>query len=180
MGSVAAQVAQVVGAEVEHRVGQEVVDPLVGEFGPLDLEEHELGGHGGGAFLDGHHCGTAFGVIGLLREPQHDVVADPAQHLLELGGTCHQRGEVGRGQLADSAAGPGQVVDDCVRLLEELVGARVPEQVVEVPTHIGGGQVRVGLLGCIAAAHSWAAGYSRWGGAPGQSFSPRSSWTCRT
>ena len=49
---VAPRRAQVMPGEREPLVGEQRLDPLVGELGPLELEEQQLGADRGGAFLD--------------------------------------------------------------------------------------------------------------------------------
>ena len=141
---VATEVPQVVGAEVQGRVGEELADPLVVQRGPLQLEEDELRGHRRGAFLHRHHLCSALGVRGVLGEPQHHVVAQPAEQLLQLRGAVHQGGEPCRVEPGDAASGPGELVDEDVGFVEQLLDRGTSEQRIELPPHVRGGQVRGG------------------------------------
>ena len=100
MWPVAAGAAQVVGAEAELVVGQELVGAIVVERRPLELEEQQLGLDLGGALLHELEQRAARGVGGVGGKAQRGVGAGLADELVDRGQLVHRRGEAGASSSA--------------------------------------------------------------------------------
>ncbi len=156
---VAAQGAQVVGAEVEGRVGEQRLSALVGHRRPLQVEEHQLGRQfGGGLGQLGHRC-AALGVEGVLGQAQADVGAGPAQQVVQLADRAHERRHPCGIQRIDRAAGFGDLVGQGRCPIHQLIGRRPVEQAIELP-----GNVRCGEVGGLGIGGGRIAGGSSVGG----------------
>ena len=71
--AVTAGTAQVVTTEAQRLVGEQLGDALIGQLGPLELEEQELGLDRGRPLLDECQQRAARGVGGIGREPQRGI-----------------------------------------------------------------------------------------------------------
>ena len=161
--------AQVVRAEVERRVREQRVGALVGDRGPLELEEDRAGRDRGRLLLDPLHERAALGVGGVDGEAQPGVVAGAAEVLLQLGDVLHHRGQAGGVEVGDGAArlldarrarlGGGEVLVDAG-------GALVLDEGLEVPRDVGRGR------GSVSVA-VMSAGYAALRGRMGGCAAPR-------
>ena len=137
MGPVAAQRAQVVARRLQPVGAQQLLDAVVVDGGPLELEEEQLGLHRRAALLHARQQ-RAVGRIGRVdREAQHRVGAGAAEAVddrLELG---HGGGQPRAVELADPAGvALGEARGALVGLVEEAVGAFravAVDQRIEVP-----------------------------------------------
>ena len=98
---VAAGAAQVVATETQRLVGEQLVDAIVGELGPFELEEQELGLDRRRALLHERQQRPALRVGGVGRESQRRVRARAPDELADLPELVHRHGEAGRIELGD-------------------------------------------------------------------------------
>ena len=82
---VAARRAQVVRGEREPFVGEQRLDLLVGELGPLELEEQQLRADHGAALVDLLHARAARGIGRVGREVEAGEAPGPADEVVHLG-----------------------------------------------------------------------------------------------
>ena len=68
-----------VRGEREPLVGEERLDLLVGQLGPLELEEQQLRADHGAALLDPLHARAACGIGGVGREVEAGEAARPGR-----------------------------------------------------------------------------------------------------
>ena len=137
MGAVAAQRAQVVARRLQPVGAQQLLDAVVVDGGPLELEEEQLGLHRRGALLHARQQRPVGRVGRVDREAQHRVGAGAAEAVddrLELG---HGGGQHRTVELADPAGvGLGEARGALVGLVEEAIGALravAVDQWIEVP-----------------------------------------------
>ena len=139
--AVAVHGAQVVRAEVEHRVLEQQPDMCLVDRGPLEFEEDQLGGQRGGALLDPHHQRAALGVRGVLREAQHGVVARTALCVLELCHGVHGRSHLRCVELGDAAPVLGELLGERVGPVQQCVDVGAGYEGVEVPGDVARSQI---------------------------------------
>ena len=158
---VAAGRREVVRAEREPLVGEQLVGPVVGDGGPLELEEEDAGVDRGRALLDPLEQRAVLGVGGVDREAEARVGARPAQELADTTELLHDRDETLGVELTDLVAplldGDGQPVG-FVELLVDAGDAEAVDEGLEVPGDVGGGPVGVGQRGQEAPIGSSASG----------------------
>ena len=90
MRPVAARRAQVVRGEAEPVVGEERVDLVVGNLGPLELEEQELRADHRAPLLDALHARAASGIGRVGGEVESGEAAGAADEVVHLGEAVHE------------------------------------------------------------------------------------------
>ena len=154
MGPVAAQGAQVVGAELELRGLEQLVGALLGREVPLELEEEQVGLDRGAELAGALHQRTALRVGRVEREAQHRVGAGAAGQVVDRGQLVHRRGEpvgVELGHRAAVALGEGRGA--LARLAEHLLhalGTAAADERLEVP-----GRALQGVVGAHGGIRHW-------------------------
>ena len=134
-------------AEREAVVGEQRVGLLVGDLGPLELDEDELVADRGAALLGARHERAGGGVGGVDRELQARVRAGAAAELVDGGELAHELDQPDDVELADAAAVRRQRVRTRLGVVEQGVdalGAAAVDQGFEVPGDVGGGAVGFG------------------------------------
>jgi hypothetical protein len=126
-----------VTAEREALVGEEGRDVVVGQLGPLELEEEQLVADGGAALLDtGQQC-SACGVGDVDREAETGVRA----------GLAHGVGELGGVEPANPSAETGERLRALGSVVEHGVDTGVATAVdkrIEVPRDVERAEVGLG------------------------------------
>ena len=138
---------QEVTSKVETFVGEDSLGDIVGDFGPLELEEHELRADLRRPILDPLHARAARGIGGVGREIEADVAAGPADQIVNLGEAVHELGELPGVELRDVSVLRRELVGPGVSLVEqggETVVAGLGQERFEVPNDVGRGEVCVG------------------------------------
>jgi len=149
---------QVVPAEREPSVGEQLVGPGVGHGRPLELEEDELALDRGGPLLHPLHQRADGRGRGVDREPQTRVGPHAPHDVLEVGELVHERREALRVELGHLAAALGEALGERVGPVEERVdriGVAAVEEWGEVPGDVDRLEVGFGhshrLLNSFAA-----------------------------
>ena len=145
MGPVAPDAAQVVAAEVETVVREQLVGPLVIERRPLELEEQQHRLDRRRALLHELQLGAAGGIGRVGGKAQRGIGAGLADQLVNLGQLVHGRGETGGIELGDLAGvRAGEVLGAARGLVELALDACVAvavEKRAQVP--LGPEQLRI-------------------------------------
>ena len=130
-----------VETEIEPVGGEELVDPLIGELRPFQLEEEELGGDRGAAFLDRLHQGAVGWVRHIGGEPEGRVRPGSPKHVRQLRGLFHERFQVAFAEGLDLAPSGLEFFGEDIGPSDELVdplGSFVVNQWFQVPSHFFG------------------------------------------
>ena len=106
MGTEAAHRPQEVLPLLEGGIGEELFGPLVGDGGPLELEEQDVGGHVGGVLLDVLQEGTSLGVAGVGGEVQIGEGLGLLDLLLDALQLLDSVGQTGGVEIADLSVEP--------------------------------------------------------------------------
>ena len=125
MFPVAPDGGEVMTAERESGVGQQLLHPRVSQLRPFEVEEDELGLHPGAALLHPLHEGARGRVGGVPREAQPGVGLGLPQHLAQLSQGGHEPGQAGRVQLAHLAPVNRQLRGPAVGLVQQPVHGAV-------------------------------------------------------
>jgi len=145
MRPIAASAAQVMAAEVECRLGQELLGPLVTERGPLELEEQELGLDLGRPLLHELEQGSPGRVGGVGGEAQRGVRARPSHQVLDLLELPHRLEKalaVELGYVPGQPLGkPRRPLGRLIELAAHAFGPLPVDERVEVP--LGLAQLRI-------------------------------------
>ena len=176
---------EVVAAERE-LVGSasSALDVLVGELGPLELEEQEVVADRGRPLVDVGEQLAALGVGRVDGEPQTGVGADLADDLRHRRDLVHDRRELRRvelGELPPVHLQRGDALRGVVEHRVDAVGAETVDQWFEVPGDVGSGEVVRGRRHAREPTARWAStrpsGASASGRAPACTTSRR--WVAR-
>ncbi len=146
MRAVAARRRQMVATERERVVGEDRGDVLLGQLRPFELDEQELVRDRGGALLGASEQRTTGGILGVDREAQARIRTGAAEELGDAGELVHELGETSRIELADATSVGGERAGTLLRLVEQLLDARVAlpvDERLDVPRDAGGGTVVV-------------------------------------
>ena len=136
MLAIAAHGDEVVAAEPQTGVGDQVLHPVLGQRGPLQVEEDELGLDPGAALLHPLHERAGGSVGGVLREAQAGVGLGLAQHFAQLSKRGHELDQGGGVELGHLGAVHGEGGRPAIGFVEQSVHARVslaPDQMAQVP-----------------------------------------------
>ena len=152
VGEVAAEVAQVVGAERELGCREQLIGALVGNLVPLEVEEEQLGLDPGGELARLLHARAAPGIRRVEREAEHGVGPGTPREVVDGAELLHRLRQLARVELVDSAAvSLGERLAALARLVQHRLdglGPAVVDQWLEVP--VGRFQLLVG--GCAHEA----------------------------
>ena len=153
--AVAAHGAQVVGAEVEHGVGEHVLDAVVVDRGPLELDEQRAWWRSpwpapAPSSSGAPRSGSAVSV----GEPQAGVVAGPTPTVLELGRRVASA-RPARRRRASATRPRYPAISSAMASAWSSSSSTVDRSTsgVEVPGDVGGGEIGVGAVGGGVAAH---------------------------
>ena len=137
--AVAPERDEMMAAEREAGVGQQLLHPVLGQRRPLQVEEDQLGLHPGAALLHPLHERPGCGVGGVAREPQPGVGLGLAQHLAQISQGRHELGQAGGVEVADLAPVGRQLGRPAVGLVQQPGDGRISPPVDQVPQVPGDG-----------------------------------------
>ena len=116
---------EVVLAEVERRIGEQRRDLLVGQLGPLEVDEQQLVGDRGRPLLGAGEQRAPRGVLRVGREAQPGVRAGLADRLGDRRQLLHQRRELAGVEGADAIPVRADRVGPLLRVVEQGFDAGV-------------------------------------------------------
>ena len=135
---------QVMRGERESLVGEELFGPVVGDRGPLELEEQQRRRDRGAAFFDLLHQRATRRIGGVDAEVEPRVVVGPADDVLQLREPGHERRELAGIERGDASTRGRELLRDRVGATEQRVDARFAgfrKQRLQIPDDAFGRQV---------------------------------------
>jgi hypothetical protein len=147
--------AQVVRAEGEFGAGEQGLGPLVGQLGPLQLEEQQRRLQLRGALLHELQLRSASGVVGVGGEPQRGEGARLADQLADRGQLVHRGREPGAVQLAELAVVGGRERGRAGQRLLQLALDAVLLVAVDERAQVPLGGEQLGVVEEVGGGHRW-------------------------